>query len=50
MPPPQQGGWSMPKPTLAQVIIVTSFVTIISLMLGTFTVVAQSGAIHFNDS
>jgi len=41
---------SMPKPSLGQVVIVLSFTTIISLMLGTFYVVFQAGGVHFNDS
>lgn len=41
---------SLPKPSLGQVVIVLSFTTIISLMLGTFYVVFQAGGVHFNDS
>jgi hypothetical protein len=41
---------SLPRPTLGQVFIVFSFVTIISLMLGTFWVVVNAGGVHFNDS
>ena len=36
------------KPTLAQIIITVSFVTITLLMLTTFYVVLKSGGIHFN--
>ena len=41
---------SLPRPTLGQFFIVFSFVTIISLMLGTFWVVVNAGGVHFNDS
>ena len=40
---------SLPRPTLGQVVIVLSFTTIISLMLGTFWVVVNAGGVHFND-
>jgi len=41
---------SLPKPSLGQVVIVLSFTTIISLMLGTFWVVVNAGGVHFNDA
>jgi len=41
---------SLPKPSLGQIFIVFSFVTIISLMLGTFWVVVNAGGVHFNDA
>ena len=41
---------SLPRPTLGQVVIVLSFTTIISLMLGTFWVVVNAGGVHFNDA
>lgn len=44
-----KGGFQLPKPTLAQVIITVSFTTITSLMLSTFYLVLSTGAIHFND-
>ena len=40
----------LPKPATAQVVIVLSFTTIISLMLATFWVVVQLGGVSFNDS
>jgi nucleoporin NUP42 len=40
----------LPKPAMAQVVIVLSFTTIISLMLATFWVVVQLGGVSFNDS
>ena len=40
----------LPKPSLGQVVIVLSFTTIISLMLGTFWVVVNAGGVHFNDA
>jgi len=39
----------LPKPAMAQVVIVLSFTTIISLMLATFWVVVQLGGVSFND-
>ena len=41
---------SLPRPSLGQIVIVLSFTTIISLMLGTFWVVFNAGGVHFNDS
>jgi hypothetical protein len=49
LPPPEKG-FQWPKPTLAQIIITISFITITALMLATFFVVLKSGAIHFNDN
>lgn len=37
------------KVTLTQIVIVASFTTIISLMIGTFFFVLSTGAIHFNE-
>uniref|UniRef100_A0A7S0SHV6 Uncharacterized protein n=1 Tax=Mantoniella antarctica TaxID=81844 RepID=A0A7S0SHV6_9CHLO len=40
----------LPKPATAQVVIVLSFTTIITLMVATFWVVVKLGAVSFNDA